>query len=199
MSLNRKIGQSGSITIILLIVAVLAIGGAGAYIATDGFGTNEDQSNATTDTAETEQQSSVSSETVGSVAMLESALADGQAVRCTYEQEGNSGTAYISSEAEFRVDYRAAESTGHVITKDNTTYFWTDGESTGYMFEYDPQDSNDLMDEANSISPETLKNNFEEDNVSCEEFDFDDSLVELPEGIEFSSFEDLMQNIPTQN
>lgn len=196
----KSLNQSGSVALIIFaVVAVLAVGGAGAYVATDGFGTQKtNQNNVSTQSSENGQQSEAQeAQPSGSVALLESALTGGDAVKCTYEEADNSGTAYIASENKFRVDYTSAEGSGHMVLNGETMYVWADGESQGFKITNPKDSTDDIAEEYNEYSPETLKENYNEDNLNCEKFSFDDSLVELPANVQFQSFEELLQNIPS--
>lgn len=188
--------QRGISTIIIVaIVAVLSLGGIGAYVATDGFGTNDsNHANNETSQESNEQTEQQDQPATTSIALLEKALASGSDVKCTYEQEGNSGTAFIDSENRFRVDYTSTDGSGHLVYTDNTMYVWSDNESKGFKITNPKERGEELSEQYGDYSPENLKDTYSEENIDCQTFTFADDLVQLPSGVEFMSFEEMFQN-----
>lgn len=201
--MRLKLNQTGitTATIIAIVAALLVLIIVGAYMATGGFGSNEDEQNSATESSsETQQKESEASETSSeetSVNLIESALAGGDAVKCVFVQDNNSGTAYISSENKYRVDYQSPEGNGSLIFKDDVMYTWMDGESEGIQITNPKDSAGELSEQYDSYSPEEIEENYNEENIDCEKFSFDDSLVELPSNVEFVSYDELLQSIPS--
>lgn len=180
--------------IIAVLAAVVVVGGgAAAYFATqngdDSNQTNQTQQNAagTQDT----QQSETAEQSYAS--LISRALAGETAVQCTFEQDGNPGTAYITSEANFRVDVRTDEGNAHMIKKADAAYLWTEGESGGFVFSGEAYDE-DFEQRFDSFNPEEIEENADNDNaqnVDCHEASIDDSRFALPQNVEFQSWEDM--------
>lgn len=196
--------KSGSALVITLVVAgLLLAGGAAAYVATDGFGGQESQDV----TSQQESSEEVEAETEAEAnesesptTLIRNALEGGDAVACTFMQNGHAGSAFITSDNNFRVDAESDEGMAHMIKQGDSAYMWVEGESEG--FEFSGEAYNENFDENfDSFNPEEFEESAEASNVAdidCERAQMDQDRFELPDNVNFQSWADLMQGA-TQN
>lgn len=151
MLLQTK-AQSGSALIISLVVAaVVIIGGVAAYVVTDGFGSNgsddSKQSSNTDSTGSAENQPQTASSGAAVSAMFADVVAGKYDVRCTYQDDANSGTIYYSAgssgDVKMRFDTTSSEYNGHVLRLNDTVYTWAEGQDTGTKLTVTPAESDD--------------------------------------------------------
>lgn len=199
-----RMNQNGlaTATIVLIIAVVLAAGGAAAYFVTSGNGGDESQ-NATTQTDDSQQEQAQTQEETGddSVELLKGALAGGDAVECTFMQNGYPGTVYVTSSANFRVDAESDEGKAYMIKKDDTAYIWMDGSNEGYSFSGEFYDE-EFEERFDTFNPETFEEQSDAStaqNIDCARTNVDASLLELPEDVNFRSFSEIMQQVPDQS
>lgn len=198
MKLTKSLDAKGAVLTIALIVAgVLVVGGAGAYFATNGF--DRQNSQTTSENTETQAESEPHSAD-SSIGLLKNALAGGDAVRCTFRQNDYPGTAYITSEANFRVDARSEEGQAHIVKQGDSAYLWMDGQNEGFVFSGKAYDE-EFEDNFDTFNPEAVEENVDQSDtqdLDCERADVDPSLFELPDNVNFRSMEELMQSVPNQ-
>lgn len=75
--------------------------------------------------------------------------------KCTFKDEtGNEGTVYVSGgkmKGDFTSTIDGKTTMTHVIVDGSTMYGWTDGQTTGYKFAFDPEDVEEAKEQAESI------------------------------------------------
>ena len=121
----------------------------------------------------------------------------GKSLKCTYtmnEQEGTTGTGtiYVSG-TKMRGDTTItmennANIDSHFISADNVMYSWTSASPQGYKIAVDRETINDASP---SKIPEEAKALQEKLNYKCLPWLPDQSLFELPTGVEFVDFSEL--------
>ena len=175
--------------LIVIIVAVLAIGG-GAYVVTK----NKEAK------VETETESSVETETGASLSgdlnaqgSLRSLLALGRDTMCTFEStEGgtsSAGTVYISSDGSMRGDFTSETSTGaqasSMIVKGGTSYVWS-GSQGAKM---------DVSETSTSASTESKSNVDLDSQVDyrCSSWTRDESKFTVPSSVNFLDVKTMMR------
>lgn len=118
--------------------------------------------------------------------LIKDAYAGKLTIRCTFEQEGNKGTAYIKSSAHLRMDMATPQGEMHMLKLDRTTYMWGGGLPQGMKF--DGQKLNESFGQQfEQFTPEEFEEHAQGDEVQCEEYSGDDSMFDVPAGVTFSS------------
>ena len=122
---------------------------------------------------------------------LRDLMAAGGSQKCEFkDDEGNSGTSYISG-GKVRTDYttlvEGVETSGHMILDGNTMYTWMDGENQGFMMTFDPEDVND------EDVPETAGDGAsvdldEETDYTCSPWTVNASFFSPPSNVDFQDF-----------
>jgi len=120
---------------------------------------------------------------------LRDLMMGGVSQKCTFSDDEStakvSGTTYVSS-GKVRTDFtsKTAEVTtvGHMIVDGKVSYFWMDGQPTGFKMAFDPNET-------------TAKNNAQQSvdankgmNFQCSGWSVDGSLYTPPASVKFSDF-----------
>lgn len=170
--MNRK-----AVTAIVVIL-VLAVGMYGAYRVYKHF-------------KRLSTPIAVQTTTPSSMANLKDLLANGTAQMCTFTEGDTHGTLYISG-GKVRDDFESTENgktvKSHIIDMNNTSYIWSDGQSTGIKSSFNPNAS--PLPTSGSLSAGssgTLDANANM-NYRCGAWTPDQSQFILPTGVTFSSF-----------
>ena len=198
-SLHTK--QTGSALMIVVFIVVLAvIGGAGAYVATGGFKNQTDDN-----TAKTGQQSTASNfraTTATTSADIKTMLAGAKAgdydVKCTlnYDNAADSNnsllsasgpsTLYVGGATKMRVDTTFKDKPGHFMMVGNAAYLWADGGKEGSKFPVTKSDDS---------STTTFTKDAEKYDTKCQNLPkLDDSLFTLPQGVTFTDINSQFQS-----
>lgn len=135
-------------------------------------------------------------------------LTSGDPVTCDYtastEAASTTGSIYISAER-MRGDFTTTNgttSTSHMIFMNNTTYVWDDNEPTGYMMgaidSTMEEGSEDAMEEESMDKPDSTSQNpvnlDDPIDYSCSAWEVDESMFELPNGVNFVDIKSMMEN-----
>lgn len=117
--------------------------------------------------------------------LLEDAYAGKVTIRCTFEQQGSAGTAFIRSSAHLRMDMDTPQGEMHMLKLDRTTYMWGAGLPQGIKF--DGQMLNDsFAEQFQEFTPEELAKHAEGNDVRCESYSGDDSMFAVPADVTFT-------------
>lgn len=162
------------------------------------FGPAENQQDTTEQTSE--------SETNNPLEQITQALQTGQAMRCEVTDPNSQYQAeYLVNNGQFKVTSTDPETqmTSHVLTKDNASYIWVDGENTGYMYSFDPEETelSDTLEQyrqqAANIGEETSDDpdmgNMNDYQIDCTGASFTQGEFELPSNVEFINPAEIMQ------
>lgn len=185
--------EKGSAIIWVIVVAVLAVGGAvAAYVATDGFGTQDVDNEQAIQTDETAPPK----EPKDDVSLLRSALDGNASITCDFTHEdGSSGMAYFKANRDFSVEQKSAEGDFRLIKLDDTVYIW-DQNQKQQGFKADAGMFEEEMAEGYSIfSPEKFEREVEtETSIDCERTNnLDDELFTIPDDVNFAPASDLVE------
>lgn len=188
-----RVYESGkSIVIGLVIAAVVVVGGAAAYIATDGFGMSDagDTLSKNSSKDETNDKSEVAKDTPLAQAndidtLLEEATLGKARIKCTFTHEGAFNTMYAKGVASLRFDIDSPEAGFiHLIKQDDVIYSWSKDSRDGVIIPSD--DGIDSEKGPTAADIEKLKS--QEDrpaDLRCERFDASDSLFTPPVEVQF--------------
>lgn len=199
----RNMNNKGSVSIVLVIAGLLLIGVAGAYFATDGFGTQEQSQQQTTSTEQQENEASESTSPSSPIQTMKSALSGGSAVECSYVVSGYKSNIYMAQSGDtvnFNAVGQSDEGKVHLIKNGNTVYMWQDGSSEGLTFSGKAYDEN-YKEKYGNFDPESIEQKANEgsiSNVECSRTNKDKSKLETPSNVTFQSVSDMMQSIPNQ-
>jgi len=166
--MNKKV------LIVIGVVLLLALGG--------WFYMNSKKANVApaTETATGTQQPSAATS-------LKDLITKGIAQTCTFTNDGTSGSVYVSGGAvrgDFDTVANGATTKSHMIVKDNSSYIWTDGQTTGIKMTYDPNATPAASASATSGSFDAGANM----NYKCSAWLADSGKFTLPTGVTFTSF-----------
>lgn len=122
----------------------------------------------------------VTREQTTTLSSLKDLISKGVAQSCTFSNEDNSGTVYISSgkvkeDFETKVDGKTVKS--HMIVDGNTSYVWSDGSKNGVKMTFDTASA--------SPSAQALTAPM---NYKCGVWVVDSSIFTLPTEVQFTSF-----------
>ncbi len=127
----------------------------------------------------------------------------GENFHCTIDDTDEAGTRtegtmYVEGDTNFRGDFvmttdDGTEQSSHIITKNRTSYMWSDDEPEGIMMKLEDSDDdmfadNDMTDEDNAAFDENA-----ELNMHCEKWSPKASIFETPRNREFVDFQAQMQ------
>ena len=135
---------------------------------------------------------------------LKDLLSSGIAQQCTFSDKSEdndiSGVMYVDQNR-MRGDFTTVVDDktliSHMMVKDDTSYTWQEGEDTGYMMKYDPDQMMPQDGEETPTSPqgETV----DPDKVvdyKCSPWIVDGSMFNPPSNVEFTDFSSMMQKQP---
>ena len=114
---------------------------------------------------------------------------------CTYEdtEAGDKGTYYVAK-GRMRGDATTTEDgqtrLSHMIYKDGTMYIWMDGEKTGYKMTTNFEEKTDVeTKETDTQTPASAAFDTDKEiDYRCNAWRADNSIFELPEGVNFMDF-----------
>lgn len=177
--MNRKI---------LIIVALLLFLGVGGWYFLSDKKTADNTSTTIGMNNDSKNESSTSS--------LKDLITKGGSQTCTYTTESGSGKVYVAGgkvRGDFETKTEDLTLKSHMIVKDNTSYIWTDGQNTGFKMTFDtasePAPTIDKGDSSTANSGFDMGTDY---NYSCNSWNTDASMFDLPEEISFNEF-----NLPT--
>lgn len=182
----------------IVVVALLAFGGVAAYVILDNNNNEENQSTSQQESSGQQAEQNASEGSFDSAELIQQALAGGDAVECSFEQNGYPGTAYVKSNSNFRVDAASEEGQVHIVKNEDAAYLWVEGQTNGFVFSGDTYDEQ-FDEQVDTFNPENFEEVGENGNVQeidCRTTTVDSSLFELPEGINFQSMDELLQAVP---
>ena len=184
--------KNKSLVIIGVILLILAVGGVFVVM-------NKKTSPAGTSLI---PQTQTGSQDTGIKSTLKDLLAKNIPQKCTFSDKNDdydmSGTMYIAgsrSRGDFNSVFSGKVMTSYMITKDNTTYTWQEGATTGYMMKFDPEktareDSGTSGQDENSedtgFSQDQAFDPDKEIDYKCSAWLPDNSLFNPPSNIKFT-------------
>lgn len=159
----------GIIIVILIVLGLIFMGGKGTDEVVDN-------SVAGTEESVSEQQS------------LKDLMARTQT--CEFSDSSiagvtSSGKVFIDAgkiRGDFTTVANGQTSAGHMIVKDNTTYVWMDGQTTGFKMAFDAQANAQAQQSAQQSIDANKKLNYD-----CDSWNADSSVFNLPSGVTFNS------------
>jgi len=179
-----------TVAIVAIVAGVLLAGGAAAYVATDGFSSDDSSQTAESDTADQAQDSqqlAASSDRE----LYEAAIAGGAQVRCDFvTEDGSTGVAYVDSETSMRVDVQTPEDgPAYFIRDGDFAYAWTGDSKEG--FKINITEASQAASQYQSFGEENFEAEAEADTdtkVDCQRQSIDSDLLTPPAGITFQNF-----------
>ena len=97
---------------------------------------------------------------------------------------------------DFESEINGQRMISHMISKDDTSYNWQDGQTTGFMMKIDPDTLSPGDDEKNNGLPDSEKNQpIDPDKVvdyKCSPWNADNSLFNPPQNIKFTDYSSMM-------
>lgn len=175
------IKQKGSVAIWVIIVAVVAVGG--------WFLLSSDTENGEEVATSTEQEADTEATADESMSRMQAAIAGSGSVECTYTgDEAADAVSYIKA-GEIRTVAQAEGMTSNMLFQDEQVYVWQEGAAQGFIFS--AEEDQDIDDTPVPVRPDDVEEAAGMENVSCVEADLDDTLFDLPDGVEFMSMADM--------
>ncbi|MEK7559516.1 MAG: hypothetical protein AAB521_04380 [Patescibacteria group bacterium] len=169
--------------IIAIVALVLIVLGSGAYIMS--------KNSAKAPSSQTSPNQSSSGDSISPKSMKD-LLTAGQSQKCTFTDKiaeaDSQGTVYVAN-GKMRGDFDSQVSGEsyimHMIVKDNQSYTWTEGQTTGFMMEFNP----DKIAEAvpTGSSSQTVDVNKYID-YKCSGWTADESVFTPPANVKFQNF-----------
>ncbi len=176
--MNKKV-------LVMAVVALLLLTGAWYYISA--------KKSSTSPTAQdsTGNQPSVASS-------LKDLITKGVAQSCTFDSDGSSGTVYTQGgkvRSDFTTVTGKVSTKSHMIVMDNTSYIWTDGQTTGFKMSFDP---NATPIAGASAAPNGSFDANVDMGYKCSTWIADAGKFTLPTGVTFTAFAVPSQAAPAQ-
>lgn len=168
--------------IAVIVILVLGVGGYGAYRIVKHFNRLSAQSQAPTMTAP--------EATPTAMTTLKALLALGIAQKCTFDQ----GTVYMDG-GKVRGDFTTSAGVSHMISMNNTSYIWMDGQTTGFKTTFNPNATAAPSTETATSAPATPQGGVDvnqQANYNCGAWTADGSLFVLPKGVTFQDLSKFM-------
>ena len=176
--------------VVVVVLLVLLVGGYGAYRVYKHFARLA---------APAGSQTLTSGQGSSPVSSLKDLLTNGVAQSCTFSTAESNGTVYSSSgkvRGDFDVTTDGQTMKSHMIVMNNTSYIWTDGQTTGFKMSFDPNATPVAGSTTGSTTPNGGFDVNANNNYKCGTWIADTSMFTLPEGINFSTF--ALPSVPTQ-
>jgi hypothetical protein len=187
--------QNGSAIMIVVFIVVLAlIGGAGAYVATGGFKNGGDNTNS--QQTNKNFKSVTATSTADLKTMFAAAKADEYDIKCTlnYDKSAASknallpvsgpATLYVDGAKKMRVDMTISGKSSHFMRLGQSAYLWNDGATKGSEF---PITNESATSTSSQLSTESFADNAKNYDLKCQSVaDLDVSLFILPTGVTFT-------------
>lgn len=175
--------------IVLGLIAYFAFGNKKASAPENGS-QNGSQVESQTQQASQEQQASTPQS-------LKELVLGGKAMKCTFSDQGTSGTFYVAS-GKVRGDYSSTAAgqtvAGHMIVDGQTSYVWTEGQKQGFKISVDKEATASVIADAESSQGVNYN---EKLAYSCNAWSADSSMFSLPVGIQFMDLGQIQGNMPT--
>lgn len=129
-----------------------------------------------------------SQEKATSPSSLKDLISKGIAQSCTFSNEGSTGTVYVSGgkvrgDFDTTVDGKVTKS--HMIVDGNTSYIWSDGQTTGVKMTFDASATPSATGTTSTAGSFDASANM---NYKCGVWLADSSMFVLPVGVQFMSF-----------
>lgn len=167
--------------IAVIVILILGVGGYGAYRIVKHFNRLSSQSQAPTMTAPEASPTAMTT--------LKALLALGVAQKCTFDQ----GTVYMSG-GKVRGDFTTTAGASHMISMNNTSYIWMDGQTSGFKMAFDvnatPAPGGQTPTTQSQTSGGIDMN--QQANYNCAAWTADATLFNLPKGVTFQDLSKFM-------
>lgn len=162
--------------VIVTVVLLLVLGIGGVFAATKFKGS----STTTTPTESTQTPATANS--------LKSLLALGTSQTCTFDNQGNTGTMFISSgkvRGDFDSTVNGKTTKTHMIIDGKTSYIWMGSEKTGFKMSFDATTQPGASSSTQGSGTFDPNANM---NFNCSAWVADETVFALPKGVTFTSF-----------
>ena len=185
--------MSKPLKIVLVVVAVLAVLGGGYYF----MNKDDDASNSTSSGEESSQASEESTEAgTESEASFASINSSGKPQQCTFEYSGATGTGtgkmFADGKGRGRMTLSVSTEQGNtgetntLVTTDKAyTWFTSDGQTMGFMYDKTTFEANSGSNQTSSSSGTDPNQNF---TMNCKSWTVDESVLTAPSDVNFTSF-----------
>lgn len=120
--------------------------------------------------------------------LLAGALGGGKdTVVCDFTEAGAEGKMYIQGESKFRFEGLSEDGPIQMVRDGDTLYMWEPNASAGLAINVAGQGAGDEV-----INPLDLEDSGAVNDLRCEKYTGDMAILSAPEGVEFSSLEDML-------
>jgi len=159
------------------VIAVLAILAIGGFLFTS------------TRSKKTSSNPQGSSQQANQPSSLKDLLAKGVAQTCSFSNDTNKGTVYVSGgkvRGDFDVTADGKTTKSYMIVDGNTSYIWMEGQTTGFKTTFDLQASDQPA--ATNAAPTESFNANQNLNYNCKPWIVNSAVFTLPAGVNFMEF-----------
>lgn len=131
--------------------------------------------------------------------MVMSAFEGSGSVKCTFQDETSTGTAYIKN-GMVRVESSGTDSAqyGNVIMKNDTVWVWETGNTEGFVMENISQYQDTEAAPSGYVDPEEVREEITQNEANCNEENISDDMFNPPTNVTFESFSSMMEGIESQ-
>jgi len=178
----------------ILVIVILVLLGLGFFLIT------RNPSSTAPDSTQNQnlQEDNLQTGTVGSKQSLRALLGLPTSQTCEYtdDRTGSGGKVYVSSgrfQGDFSNVVNGQVSTSHIYSDGQTMYIWMEGSDTGFKNSLAAVESITPSPDDNA-GVETDFNIDEQLDYRCQNWTVDESLFQLPSGVQFKSMESVMQD-----
>jgi len=170
-----------------VIVAVIVVAG-GIFLFMRGENGTEDNENGQTALNNGSDNGSLSTPKT-----LREAMEEYEEQQCTYSDEFGSGIIYVGNGA-MRGDFTTVSSSGeidsHMIVDNDAVYVWQDGEAQGFTM---------ALSAMQEVEGDQSVDIDKEQDFECNDWNVDRDKFDLPPGVTFTDYSDLMMQTQNQN
>jgi len=127
---------------------------------------------------------------------LKALLASGTSQKCSYSDSGSEGVFYLSggkSRGDFTTTVSGKTTASHMISDGKTSYIWMDGQPQGYKMSLEVNASTNQQANSTAASAQQGVDVNKTMNYDCQAWSADNSMFNLPSGIEFVDFAAMMK------
>lgn len=182
-------------TLIFVAIALLVLLGIVIFFLTRGSSSN------TSSPTQTMEPTTIESNTPASgMQSLRSLLGFSTSQMCKFsdDETGSSGNIYVSSgkmRGDFATVVNGQATSSHMYSDGQTMYIWVEGADIGYKNSLSAMESITPIPETGPASQATFDIDQQID-YQCQDWSVDESMFQLPSGVEFRDLSLMMQEIP---
>ncbi len=128
------------------------------------------------------------------------AMALGKEVKCTMKVEGMTQEMWIKNEKNIRVESSIQGQKAVMVYNDKIVYQWMEGQNTGFTFDLEKmEESAEDIQTTGIQEPQSVEDiSNVAVSIDCEATSIDDSLVSKPSDIEFTDFNEYIEQMMSQ-